>query len=59
MNEPLPDRVVLAVIAMTMVLVVGMAFLFRPGTDQDRPFLWKDTTPPSTIETPVRGTLAI
>ena len=59
MNEPLPDRVVLAVIAMTMVLVVGMAFLFRPGTDQDRPFLWNDTTPPSTIETPVKGTLAI
>lgn len=59
MNEPLPDRVVLAVIALTIVLVVGMAFLFRPSSDQDRPFLWKNTTPPPSIESPVEGSLAI
>ena len=59
MNEPQPDRVVLAVIAFTIVLVIGMAFLFRPGSDQDRPFLWKVTTTPSTIESAIEGTLSI
>ena len=29
MNEPLPDKIVLAVIVLTIVLVVGMAFLLQ------------------------------
>ena len=41
MNEPLPDRVVLAVIALTIVLVIGMAFLFRPAPIRTAPFSGK------------------
>ncbi len=59
MNEPLPDKIVLAVIVLTIVLVVGMAFLLHPGSDQDRPFLWRDTTPTPGIESPAEGSLAI
>ena len=62
MNEPLPDRVVVAVIALTVVLVFALAFTLKPGSNQERPFLWRDSSPlPSAqVIAPMHtGTLAI
>jgi hypothetical protein len=62
MNEPLPDRVVIAVIALTVILVFAMAFALRPSSNREHPFLWRDSSPlPSAqfIAPMHRGTLAI
>jgi len=62
MNDSLPDRVVIAVIALTVILVFSMAFALRPRPDHERPFLWRDPSPapPAQVSTPLlRGTLAI
>ena len=62
MNEPLPDRVVIAVIALTVILVFAMAFSLKPRANQQRPLLWRDPspTPPAQVFTPLpKGTLAI
>ena len=62
MNEPLPDRVVIAVIALTAILIITMAFAFKPKSDHERPFLWRDSTPTpsSQVRLPLeRGTLPI
>ena len=45
MNESLPDRVVIAVIALTVILVFALAFALKPGPDHERPFLWRDPAP--------------
>ena len=62
MNESLPDRVVIAVIALTVILVFAMAFALRPRSDHERPFLWRDSspTPPAQVRLPLeKETLAI
>ncbi|WP_114993405.1 hypothetical protein [Synechococcus sp. UW179A] len=62
MNDSLPDRVVIAVIALTVVLVFALAFSLKPRPDQERPFLWRDPSPaPSAqVNAPLpKGTLAI
>ena len=62
MNDSLPDRVVIAVIALTVILVFAMAFALKPRTNQERPFLWRDPSPspPAQISAPIgRRTLAI
>ncbi|QNI54337.1 hypothetical protein SynBIOSE41_01828 [Synechococcus sp. BIOS-E4-1] len=71
MNDSLPDRVVIAVIALTVVLVFAVAFSLKPRSDQERPFLWRDPSPapPAQVISPpssatlsratlARGTLA-
>ena len=61
MNDSLPDRVVIAVIALTVVLVFAIAFSLKPRPDRDPPFLWRDPSPapPAQVITPLqRGTLA-
>ncbi|KZR87379.1 hypothetical protein MITS9509_01230 [Synechococcus sp. MIT S9509] len=61
MNESLPDRVVIAVIALTVVLVLAVAFSLKPRSDQESPFLWRDPSPapPAQVISPLsRGTLA-
>ena len=35
MNDSLPDRVVIAVIALTVILVFAMAFSLKPRTNQE------------------------
>ena len=54
MNESLPDRVVIAVIALTVILVFAMAFALKPRTEEERPFLWRDPAPnpPALVSTP-------
>ena len=62
MNESLPDRVVIAVIALTVILVFALAFSLKPSTNQERPFLWRDPSPsPATqVSAPLlRRTLTI
>lgn len=54
MNDPLPDRVVIAVIALTVILVFAMAFALKPRSDDQPPFLWRDESqsPPGLVSTP-------
>ena len=61
MNDSLPDRVVIAVIALTVILVFAMAFSLKPRTNQERPFLWRDSSPspPAQVSAPTRRILAI
>ncbi len=62
MNEPLADRVVIAVIGLTVILVFAMVFALKPRPDHERPFLWRDSspTPPAQVRLSLeRGTLAI
>ena len=61
MNDSLPDRVVIAVIALTVILVFAMAFSLEPKTNQERPFLWRDPSPspPAQVSAPTRRILAI
>jgi len=62
MNDSLPDRVVIAVIGLTVILVFAMAFALRPKPDHERPFLWRDPSPspPAQVSAPLlRGTMAI
>jgi len=62
MNEPLPDRVVIAVITVTVILIFAMVFAIKPKSDDERPFLWRDSslTPPAQVRLPLeKRTLAI
>ena len=61
MNDSLPDRVVIAVIALTVILVFAMAFSLKPRTNQERLFLWRDPSPspPAQVSAPTRRILAI
>ena len=61
MNAPLPDRVVIAVIALTVILVFAMAFALKTRQNYE-PFLWRDPppAPPAQISAFVpRGTVVI
>ena len=62
MNDSLPDRVVIAVIGLTVILVFAMAFALSPKSDHERPFLWRDPSPspPAQVSASLlRGALAI
>ena len=59
MNDALPDRVVIAVILLTVILVFALAFALRPANDQERRFLWRESPPAEVAEPSSGGTLAI
>ncbi|QNI58740.1 hypothetical protein SynBIOSU31_01871 [Synechococcus sp. BIOS-U3-1] len=62
MNDSLPDRVVIAVITLTVILVFALAFTLRPRSEHERPFLWRDPSPAPAAQVTAphpRGTLAI
>ena len=46
MNNALPDRVVMTVIALTLVLVFALIFSLRPNDNNAEPFLWKEQSTP-------------
>lgn len=54
MNNVLPDRVVIGVIALTIVLVFVLIFSMRPNQNNTDPLLWKEDSPP-----PPQNSLAI
>ncbi|MDC0315450.1 hypothetical protein OAL32_00815 [Synechococcus sp. AH-551-G15] len=53
MNNALPDRVVMAAIALTLVVVFVLIFSLKPNNNNSEPFLWKERSNPS------RSSLAI
>ena len=53
MNNALPDRVVMAAIALTLVVVFALIFSLRPNDNNAEPLLWREQSFPS------NGSLAI
>ncbi len=47
MNNALPDRVVMAAIAFTLVVVFALIFSLRPNDNNAEPLLWKEQSSPS------------
>ncbi len=47
MNNALPDRVVMAAIALTLVVVFVLIFSLRPNDNNTEPFLWKEQSTPN------------
>ena len=47
MNNALPDRVVMAAIALTLVVVFVLIFSLRPNDNNSEPFLWKEQSTPN------------
>ena len=47
MNNALPDRVVMAAIALTLVVVFALIFSLRPNNNNGEPLLWKEQSSPS------------
>ena len=47
MNNALPDRVVMAAIALTLVVVFALIFSLRPNNNNAEPLLWKEQSSPS------------
>jgi len=47
MNNALPDRVVMAAIALTLVVVFALIFSLRPNDKNSEPFLWKEQSSPN------------
>ena len=47
MNNALPDRDVMAAIALTLVVVFVLIFSLRPNDNNAEPFLWKEQSSPS------------
>ena len=47
MNNALPDKVVMAAIALTLMVVFALIFSLRPNDKNAEPFLWKEQATPS------------